>query len=142
MSQVKKFGEVFTPQDIVNKLLVGIDYSDPTITICEPSFGDGRILLEIKRRLLEYHSEEHIVTNMLFGIEIQEAWYREALERYNPKKYKHNLLCCSALNFEGIFNPLKEWIGRFDYVIGNPPYNRNILKKEDVTSIFLSLIHI
>ena len=136
MSQVKKFGEVFTPQDIVDKLLVGIDYSDPTITICEPSFGDGRILLEIKRRLLEYHSEEHIVTNMLFGIEIQEAWYREALERYNHKKYKHNLLCCSALNFEGIFNPLKEWIGRFDYVIGNPPYNRNILKKEDVTSIF------
>ena len=50
MSQVKKFGEVFTPQDIVDKLLIGIDYSDPTITICEPSFGDGRILLEIKRR--------------------------------------------------------------------------------------------
>ena len=136
MSQVKKFGEVFTPQNIVDKLLVGIDYSDPTITICEPSFGDGRILLEIKNRLLEYHSEEHIITNMLFGVEIQEAWYREALERYNPKKYKHNLLCCSTLNFEGIFNPLKEWIGRFDYVIGNPPYNRNILKKEDVTSIF------
>ena len=136
MSQVKKFGEVFTPKHIVDKLLDGIDYSNPDLTICEPSFGDGRILLEVKTRLLEYHSEEHIMNNMLFGIEIQEAWYRETLERLNPNNYNHNLLCCSALNFEGIFNPLKEWINKFDYVIGNPPYNRNILKKEEVTSIF------
>ena len=136
MSQVKKFGEVFTPKHIVDKLLDGIDYSNPDLTICEPSFGDGRILLEVKTRLLEYHSEEHIMNNMLFGIEIQEAWYRETLERLNPNNYNHNLLCCSALNFEGIFNPLKDWINKFDYVLGNPPYNRNILKKEEVTSIF------
>ena len=136
MNSVQKFGEVFTPEYIVDKLLVGIDYSDPSLTICEPSFGDGRILLELKNRLLKYHSEEHIMNNMLFGIEIQEAWHREAVERLNPNGYKHNLLCCSALNFEGIFNPLKDWIDKFDYVIGNPPYNRNILKKEEVTSIF------
>ena len=136
MSQVKKFGEVFTPKHIVDKLLDGIDYSNPDLTICEPSFGDGRILLEVKTRLLEYHSEEHIMNNMLFGIEIQEAWYRETLERLNPNNYNHNLLCCSALNFEGIFNPLKEWINKFDLVIGNPPYNRNILKKQEVTGIF------
>ena len=96
MSQVKKFGEVFTPKHIVDKLLDGIDYSNPDLTICEPSFGDGRILLEVKTRLLEYHSEEHIMNNMLFGIEIQEAWYRETLERLNPNNYNHNLLCCSA----------------------------------------------
>ena len=136
MSQVKKFGEVFTPKYIVDKLLDGIDYSNPDLTICEPSFGDGRILLEVKTRLIEFHSEEHIMNNMLFGIEIQEAWYRETLERLNPNNYNHNLLCCSALNFEGIFNPLKDWINKFDYVLGNPPYNRNILKKEEVTSIF------
>ena len=136
MDSVKKFGEVFTPQEIIDKLLVGIDYSDPTLSFCEPAFGDGRILLELKNRLLKYHSEEHIITNMLFGVEIQEAWHREALERLNPNNYEHNLLCCSALDFEGLFNPLKEWINRFDYVLGNPPYNRNILKKQEVTSIF------
>ena len=136
MNNVQKFGEVFTPEHIVDKLLFGIDYSDPSLTICEPSFGDGRILLELKNRLLKYHSEEHIMNNMLFGIEIQEAWHNEAVERLNPNGYKHNLLCCSALNFEGIFNPLKDWIDKFDYVIGNPPYNRNILKREEVTSIF------
>ena len=70
MDSVKKFGEVFTPQEIIDKLLVGIDYSDPTLSFCEPAFGDGRILLELKNRLLKYHSEEHIITNMLFGVEI------------------------------------------------------------------------
>ena len=136
MEAIQQFGEVFTPKNIIDKLIVGIEYSDPNLKFCEPSFGDGRILLELKNRLLEYHSEEHIITNMLYGVEIQESWYIYVVNLINPNGYKHNLICASALNFDGIDNPLKEWIGLFDYVIGNPPYNRNILKKNDVTSIF------
>lgn len=133
---VKKFGEVFTPSEITEELLVGIDFSDPTLKFCEPSMGDGRILLEIKRRLSEYHTEKHIIENMLYGIEIQPEWYEHALVELNAKEYRHNFICGSALNFSGLFNPLSDWIGVMDYVIGNPPYNRNILKKEEVTSIF------
>ena len=48
--------------------------------------------------------------------------------KLNPNNYKHNFHCCSALNFNGFFNPLREWISMMDYVIANPPYNRNILK--------------
>ena len=136
MNSVQKYGEVFTPKEVVDKLLLDIDYSDRELKFCEPSFGDGRILLELKNRLLEYHDEEHIITNMLYGIEIQETWFVAAVKLINPHGYEHNFICASALNFDGIFNPLKEWIGLFDYVIGNPPYNRNILKKEDVTSVF------
>ena len=136
MNSVQQYGEVFTPKEVIDKLLINVDYSDSTLKFCEPSFGDGRILLELKNRLLEYHTEEHIITNMLYGVEIQENWYISAVQLINPKGYKHNFICSSALNFEGLFNPLKEWIGLFDYVIGNPPYNRNILKKDDVTSIF------
>ena len=121
MNSVQKFGEVFTPKDIVDKLLENIDYSNGDLKIVEPSFGDGRILMEVKSRLSKYHSDEHIMTNMLYGVEIQEAWHHEAVERLNPHGYNHNLLCCSALNFEGIFNPLKDWINKFDLVVGNPP---------------------
>lgn len=136
MDSIQKFGEVFTPKSIIDKLLNDIDYSNPNLKFCEPSFGDGRVLLELKNRLLEYHSEDHIISNMLYGIEIQESWFILAVENINPNGYKHNFICASALNFDGIDNPLKEWIGLFDYVIGNPPYNRNILKKSEVTSIF------
>lgn len=136
MEAIQQFGEVFTPKNIIDKLLVEVEYSDPNLKFCEPSFGDGRILLELKNRLLQYHSEEHIITNMLYGVEIQEIWYIFVVNLINPNGYKHNFICKSALNFDGINNPLKEWIGLFDYVIGNPPYNRNILKKNEVTSIF------
>jgi len=135
-SNIEKFGEVFTPDKIINDLLYEIDYSDSSLKICEPSFGDGRILLEIKRRLLKYHSERHILENMLYGIEIQQKWYDFAIEQLNPNNYKHNFHCCSALNFDGFFNPLNEWRSIMDYVIANPPYNRNILKKSDVSEIF------
>ena len=132
MNTVQKYGEVFTPKEIIDKLLDGIDYTNPNLKFCEPSFGDGRILLELKNRLLKYHTEKHIIENMLYGIEIQKVLFDNAIEVVNPNKYRHNFICSSALNFEGIFNPLKEWIGLFDYVIGNPPYNKNILKKEEV----------
>ena len=108
MNSVQQYGEVFTPKEVIDKLLIDVDYSDSTLKFCEPSFGDGRILLELKNRLLEYHTEEHIITNMLYGIEIQETWYISAIQLINPKGYKHNFICASALNFEGLFNPLKE----------------------------------
>lgn len=136
MDTVQKFGEVFTPQNIIDKLLVDVDYSIPNLKFCEPSFGDGRILLELKNRLLQYHSEEHIIKNMLYGVEIQENWFNHTVMLINPNGYEHNFICASSLNFNGIDNPLKEWIGLFDYVVGNPPYNRNILKKHEVSSIF------
>jgi len=136
MNTIEQYGEVFTPKNIINELVDGIDYSNPNLKICEPSFGDGRILLELKNRLLKYHSEEHIITNMLYGIEIQECLFNDALDKINPNQYSHNFICASALNFEGLFNCLKFWIELFDHVIGNPPYNKNILKKGEVTSIF------
>lgn len=136
VNAVQQFGEVFTPANVIDKLLLSVDYSNPSLKFCEPSFGDGRILLELKNRLLQYHTEEHIITNMLYGIEIQESWFISAVTLINPNGYNHNFVCASALNFEGLFNPLKEWVGLFDYVIGNPPYNRNILKKDEVSSVF------
>ena len=35
--------------------------------------------------LLDYHSEEHIISNMIYGVEIQEAWHREAVYRGRAK---------------------------------------------------------
>jgi type I restriction-modification system DNA methylase subunit len=136
VSAMKEFGEVFTPPTIINQLIGDIDYSDDSLKICEPAFGDGRILLFIKNRLLEYHTEKHIIENMLYGVEIQEKWYDEALETLNAKKYNHNLICASALDFTSLFNPLSGWVGIMDWVVANPPFNRNILKKNDVSPHF------
>lgn len=133
---VKDFGEVFTPNKILEKLIDDIEYSNPNIKICEPSFGDGRILLEIKNRLMQFHDEKHIFENMLFGMEIQENLYNQTIELLGAKNYKHNFYCQNALYFNGENNVLQNLINKMDYVIGNPPYNRNLLKKDQITEAF------
>ena len=148
MCNIKKYGQVFTPIDICEELICDIDFEDSSLRICEPCFGDGRILLMLKERLLEYHSEEHIISNMLYGIEIQEELYALTLSKVNPRGYKHNLYNMSALTFQTDSqerstwqpwlqsNPLKEWVGTMTHVVGNPPYNRNIAKKGEVDKMF------
>jgi len=75
-SRVKKFGEVFTPPKLVNEIL---DKFPKTVwkaknkTWIDPTCGDGAFLIEIKRRLLaKGHSLEHILENMLYGVDIQQ----------------------------------------------------------------------
>jgi len=129
--KIKKFGEVFTPMWLVEaELLSGIDYSNPDLKILEPSFGDGRILLEIKKRLMLHHSEKHIIENMLYGIEIQEELFQDFMEVYNPQEYEHNLYNVSALKLDE--DTCSALYGKMDHVVGNPPYNRNLAKKSEV----------
>jgi hypothetical protein len=134
--KIKKFGEVFTPQKIISNLLEGIDYENPNLKFCEPSFGDGRILLALKNELLKFHTEQHIIENMLYGVEIQKDLYDYTVQLIGADKYKNNLYCGSALNLEKEDCPISSWAGKIDFVIGNPPYNRNILKKSEVTEEF------
>jgi len=134
MTKIKKFGEVFTPMNLINNdLLAGIDYSNPNNKFFEPSFGDGRILLRLKEELLKFHAEEHIISNMLYGIEIQEELYSNFIKEFNPNGFKHNLLNMSALLIDGDDNPISKSFDTIDYILGNPPYNRNIAKKEEVS---------
>ena len=80
----KELGEVFTPADLVNKMLdrMNIDsWSDPTDNFLDPTCGNGNFLVEAMKRYLPYHSEEHILENMLFGADIMEDNVRETIER-------------------------------------------------------------
>ena len=53
--KIKKMGQVFTPDYIIEKLLDEIGYCGINIInkkILEPSFGDGRIIKHIVSRLI------------------------------------------------------------------------------------------
>ena len=71
--RVKSSGEVFTPPELVNEMLDKLPpeiWSDPTKTFIDPAAGDGNFLVEVKKRLLEFHSEQHILENMIFAVDI------------------------------------------------------------------------
>lgn len=78
-----EFGEVFTPQHLINEMLDKLPietWSDPTKTFFDPSSGNGNFHIQVLKRLYNGLSTiitnpeeryKHIVENQLFFAEFQ-----------------------------------------------------------------------
>ena len=87
--RIKQFGEVFTPPELVNEILDKLPpeiWKDSDKKWLDPTCGDGAFLVEVKKRLLNYHKESHILKNMIYGVDIQEDnVYNCIVELYGVK---------------------------------------------------------
>lgn len=133
--KIKDFGQVFTPAEIVFRMLELCNYNCDSILnkkIMEPSFGDGAFLTEILSRLLlcckknrlSIFDTKKCIQNNIFGIEKDNALYNITIEKLNSIlleygiddfDWHNNLFRTDTLYFENMNN-------QFDIVIGNPPY--------------------
>jgi hypothetical protein len=114
--RVNTFGEVMTPNILVNEMLDTIPqdvWRNPKLKWIDNSCGNGNFLVEVKNRLLKFHTEKHILDNMLYGIDIQLDNVQETIERLKGGNIVHH----DALTFN-------YWNIKFDVVVGNPPYNK------------------
>jgi adenine-specific DNA-methyltransferase len=131
----KKFGQIYTPEHIVAKILDDIGYEGENIiskTIVDPACGDGRFLIQIVERIIRLSPKDKIVENLsvVHGWDIDPEAVRECVENLN--KITQHLDIQLNWNIK-IHNSIEEKSEnelfakakmRFDFIVGNPPYIR------------------
>jgi SAM-dependent methyltransferase len=135
-SQEKLFGQVYTPNFIVCKILDNVGYNSPEIlgkTIIDPACGDGRFLAEIVKRIIEFSSENDLQKN----IECVYGWDIDEIAIMECRKNLNNLIKDKNIDIQwnvNVINSIKKYekpdlfvfsaTQEFDFIVGNPPYIR------------------
>jgi len=133
MSFKHLYGEVMTPESIINTLINQLPIWDsPNIhltTWLDPCVGKGQFTLVIYHKLMDVlkhtfpnvqQRSHHILTKMLYMIEINSA-HKSHL--YDLFPYQKNI------SIQDFLQPLPNHFPKhFDIIIGNPPYQVNGMK--------------
>ena len=149
----KKFGEVFTPMNVVKEMLDKLDlyykkengnsiFEEKDFKWLDPANGMGNFPIEVYYRLMdglkkgipdEIERKRHILENMLYMAEINIKNIFISQQIFNREnEYKLNIYHGNSLELD----TEKEWgVKEFDVVIGNPPYNKEF-KKSGATAFY------
>ena len=112
-ARIKQTGEVFTPPELVERLLDQIPeekFQNPGSTFLDNAAGDGNFMVALKERLLRYgHSEQHILDNMLYAVEYMPDNHRRLCERIGVSPTHPHYVRADATQYDysfGTIDPL------------------------------------
>jgi len=104
--RIKETQEVFTPQDLVERMIDEISVEtlqDPNSTFIDNSAGSGNFLIGLKNRLLQYHTEDHVLNHMLYAVEMMEDNHKELCTRLGVSNNHPHYVCADALEYDYSF---------------------------------------
>jgi hypothetical protein len=125
-----KYGEVFTPQELIEEILGKLPkdvWSNPDLKWLDPANGIGNFPMVAYTHLMEGLTEwetnedkrsNHIIENMLYMVELNEKNVGVSKKIFGDKA---NIHCGDFLeaDLHKIFG-----IEKFDIIMGNPPFNK------------------
>jgi ubiquinone/menaquinone biosynthesis C-methylase UbiE len=111
--RVKKTGEVFTPIDLCVRMIREIPKEkliNPDSTFLDNSCGDGNFLVALLKILSKYHDREHVLSNMIYGVDLMPdnvARVKERLGLTPDHTGWNHIVCADGLTYDYEFNPLQ-----------------------------------
>ena len=113
-ARVKQTAEVFTPMDLCLKMVNEIPLEklkDPDAKFLDNSCGDGNFLVTLFKVLSKYHDPEHVLNEMIYGVDLMEDNVAEVKRRLGLKpedKGWHHVVCANGLEYDYSFVPPSE----------------------------------
>ena len=104
--RIDQRGEVFTPLECCYEMIDEIPLhilKNPDSTFLDNSAGSGNFLVALVNRLNRYHTERHIVENMLYGVELMEDNHKEMCDRLGISTDHPHYVCHDALTYDYSF---------------------------------------
>jgi len=145
-----KFGEVFTPGDLIDDMLNKIPaavWRDPSLKWLDPANGTGNFPMKVYEKLLEklpdsydgpagkYSDEkgkkQHILKNMLYMVELNPRNVKIARKIFGAKA---NICCANFLEEEAKWKR-QFGVEKFDVIVGNPPYQSGSVRAKTTKKI-------
>jgi len=127
----KKYGEVFTPSALINKILDFFPrsvWSNPDLKWLDPSCGTGNFMILVYQRLMlgldkkiasEKLRSKHIIKNMLYMVELNPKNVATCKKIFGLNA---NIMCSDFLDDKHFFIDCNT----FDCIIGNPPFQDDV----------------
>ena len=109
--RVKKTAEVFTPMDLCLSMVKDIPEGmlrNPESTFLDNSCGDGNFLVTLLRVLTKYHDRDHVLNNMIYGVDLMPDNIARAKERLGLAPDQpgwHHVVCADGLAYDYKFEP-------------------------------------
>jgi hypothetical protein len=110
--RIKQTQEVFTPPELIDKMILDLPeevLKNPNSKFIDNCAGDGNFLIQLLQALRKYHSEQHIVDNMLYAVELMEDNHKELCRRLDVPTNHPHYVCYNALEyhyrFDGTLGP-------------------------------------
>jgi len=105
--RINETGEVFTPLELCQQMIDEISeeqLKNPSSKFIDPAAGNGNFLIALKTKLLNYHTEDHILNEMLYAVELMEDNHNELCERLGVSTTHPHYVCADALEYHYAFN--------------------------------------
>lgn len=125
----KRFGQVYTPRFVVEKILASLHFDSPKIlgkSVLDPACGDGRFLTVVAQKIIQLSPKQKLKENLeqIYGWDIDSEAVSECIKNLNDLIKNAGITVNWKVEVCNSLLKINDLQTKFDFIVGNPPYIR------------------